>query len=98
MLQITDTAASAFRDILERKDVPGTAIRLVPEMTDEDQGNIALQAIEQPAPSDSHAQAEGVEVVVAPELADKLDDAILDAKVTAQGPEFFIRRQDEAPA
>ena len=31
MLQITDSAASAFRDILDREEVRGQAIRLVPE-------------------------------------------------------------------
>jgi len=93
MLQITDTAASAFRDILAREEVPGQAIRLVPETRSNGEGGISLEAISEPAPADAEAEAEGVRVVVAEELADKLDDAVLDAKPTERGTEFFIRSQ-----
>jgi len=97
MLQITDTAASAFRDILAQEDVQGSAIRLAPETQADGRGGIALEAIDQPAPADAPTQARGVEVVVAPELAPSLEDAVLDARPTEQGAEFFIRPQ-EPPA
>lgn len=93
MLQITDTAASAFRDILAREEVRGQTIRLVPETRTNGQGGISLEAINEPAPADAEAQAQGVRVVVAQELASTLDDAVLDAKPTEQGTEFFIRSQ-----
>ena len=93
MLQITDTAASAFRDILAREEASGQTIRLVPETRTNGQGGITLEAINEPAPADADAQAQGVRVVVARELAPKLDDAVLDAKPTEQGTEFFIRSQ-----
>ncbi|HZD18259.1 MAG TPA: hypothetical protein VE669_08970 [Actinomycetota bacterium] len=90
MLQVTDSAASAFRDILAKEDVPGNAIRLAPEMQADGKGGISLQAISEPAPTDSPAEAPGVQVVVAPELAASLDDAVLDARPTEQGAEFFL--------
>jgi Fe-S cluster assembly iron-binding protein IscA len=93
MLKITDTAASAFRDILAQDDVKGRAIRLVPERKSDGQGGISLEAVDGPAPADAQAQARGVSVAVAPELAPTLDDAVLDAKPTQQGTEFFIRAQ-----
>ena len=93
MLQITDMAASAFRDILAQDEVKGQAIRLVPERTSDGQGGISLEAIDEPAPADTHAEARGVRVVVAQELASTLDDAVLDAKPSEQGTEFFIRAQ-----
>src|SRR5512132_4039364 len=93
MLQITDTAASAFRDILAREEVRGQTIRLVPETRSNGQGGISLEAINEPAPADAEVQAQGVRVVVAQELASTLDDAVLDAKPTEQGTEFFIRSQ-----
>jgi Fe-S cluster assembly iron-binding protein IscA len=93
MLKITDTAASAFRDILAQEDVTGRAIRLVPERTSDGQGGISLESIDEPAPADAQAQARGVSVVVAQELASTLDDAVLDAKPAQQGTEFFIRAQ-----
>ena len=93
MLQITDTAASAFRDILAQDEVEGQAIRLVPERTSDGQGAISLEAIDEPAPADAQAEARGVRVVVAQELASTLDDAVLDAKPSEEGTEFFIRAQ-----
>jgi Fe-S cluster assembly iron-binding protein IscA len=93
MLEITDTAASAFRDILAREEVSGQTIRLVPETRTNGQGGISLEAINEPAPADAEPQAQGVRVVVAEELAPKLVDAVLDAKPTEQGTEFFIRSQ-----
>src|SRR4029450_1878122 len=65
MLQITDTAASAFRDILAREEVRGQTIRLVPETRTNGQGGISLEAINEPAPADAEAQAQGVRGVVA---------------------------------
>jgi hypothetical protein len=67
------------------------AIRLVPETRTNGQGGITLEAINEPAPADAEAQAQGVRVVVAQELAPKLDDAVLGAKPTEQVTEFFIR-------
>jgi len=90
MLQITETAASVFRDLLAKEDVPGTAIRLAPEIQEDGRGGISLQAIDQPAPTDAPAQAPGVQVVVAAELAESLEDAILDARETETGAEFFL--------
>jgi Fe-S cluster assembly iron-binding protein IscA len=93
MLQITDTAASAFRDILAQDEVQAQAIRLVPERSSDGKGGISLEAIDEPAPADAQAEARGVQVVVAQELASTLDDAVLDAKPTEQGTEFFLRSQ-----
>ena len=71
----------------------GQAIRLVPERRSDGEGGISLEAIDEPSPADAEAQAQGVRVVVAQELAPTLDDAVLDAKPTEQGTEFFIRSQ-----
>lgn len=96
MLQITETAASVFRDILAKEDVQGTAIRLAPEIQEDGRGGISLQAIDRPAPSDAPAQARGVHVVVAAELAESLEDAILDARQTETGAELFLVAQPPA--
>lgn len=97
MLQITDTAASVFREILAQEDVPGNAIRIASETQEGGREGISLLAIDEPAPTDAPAEAPGVRVVVAPELADSLEDAVLDARPSEQGPEFFLRPQ-ERPA
>ncbi|HSJ50782.1 MAG TPA: hypothetical protein VLA90_05780 [Actinomycetota bacterium] len=98
MLQVTQSAAFAFRTILQREDVPGSAIRLAPAMEREGEVGIRLQAVDRPAPEDAETDAEGVDVVVAPELAEALQDSILDARQSDQGmTEFFLRSQGETP-
>jgi Fe-S cluster assembly iron-binding protein IscA len=94
MLQVTDTAASVFRQILELDHVAGNAIRLVPASQADGQGGITVQPIEKPDPADKATKAKGVEVVVAPELAPTLDDAILDARETEAGADLFLRPQE----
>ena len=94
MLQVTESAVSAFRRILDRDDVEGEAIRLAPTMQGDGQVGITLEAVDQPAPEDAPTAAEGLTVVVAPELAPSLEDAVLDADSTEQGAEFFLRAQE----
>jgi Fe-S cluster assembly iron-binding protein IscA len=98
MLQVTENAASAFRGILENEGMSGNAIRIVPTMEGNGQVGITLQAVQQPAPDDAETSAEGVQVVVAPELAPSLEESILDAKDSGEGPEFFLRSQEGPPA
>jgi Fe-S cluster assembly iron-binding protein IscA len=99
MLQVTESAAFAFRSILQREDVPGNAIRLAPTMENDGQVGITLQAVDQPGPDDAATSAERVEVVVAPELAQALDESVLDAKQSEDGSsQFVLRSQGETPA
>jgi Fe-S cluster assembly iron-binding protein IscA len=93
MLQITENAASAFREILDREELSGNAIRIAPTRENDGQLGITLLAIDRPGPGDAATQAEGVEVVVAEELAPSLDEAILDVKRSDEGAEFFLRSQ-----
>lgn len=93
MLQVTDSASTAFRQLLNQEDVPGTAIRIAPTVRQDGQSGITLQAIDQPAPEDQATTAKDVQVVVAPELAPSLDDAVLDARPTDEGAEFYLRPQ-----
>jgi Fe-S cluster assembly iron-binding protein IscA len=96
MLQVTDRAASVFRDMLDRDDVPGTAIRLALEPSAEPGSReIAFVAVDGPKVGDVETKASGVKVVVAPELVDQLDDKVLDAEKTPQGPNFTMFEQAE---
>jgi Fe-S cluster assembly iron-binding protein IscA len=93
MLQVTNNAASAFRAFLDRPDVPGTAIRIMPSTQGDGQVGITMEAVEQTSPEDALTDSEGVEVVVAPELARSLSESVLDVRETERGGEFFIRSQ-----
>jgi len=91
MLLVTDSAASEMREILDRDDVQGSAIRLTRETRPDGAGEISLVAIEQPGPGDVEAQAKDVDILVGSELADELDDKVLDSRPGGQG--FTIAQQ-----
>jgi Fe-S cluster assembly iron-binding protein IscA len=95
MLQVSDTAAIAFREFLDRDDVPGTAIRLEPAAgpSEDSSAEIRMSAVDAPTKGDVRAAATGVDIFVAPELSEPLDDAILDAEVTPQGAQLVLRKK-----
>ena len=65
MLEVTQKASDAFRTFLERTDVQGSAIKLVPEASSDGETGIGVQPIEQPGPNDVATSSPGVVVVVA---------------------------------
>lgn len=93
MLQVTEAAASVFRKFLDHSDTQGDAIRLVPDRQEDGQTGIGVQVVDQPGPEDEPTQTSGVTIVVAPELAPALDNAVLDARETDTGADLFVRSQ-----
>lgn len=68
----------------------------MPSAQPDGQMGIGLQAIDQPSATDRAVQVPSpdVLVVVAPELAPQLDDAIIDARETEGGADLFLRMQE----
>ncbi len=95
MLQLTQAASTVFRAILDQPDVEATAIRLAPTGEPGDGLSITVELVDRPAPTDAQAEAEGVTVMVAPELAPALDDAILDARESGEGADLFLRAKEQ---
>ncbi len=97
MLQVTDSAATVFRVILSQGDVEGSAIRLAAMPTEEPgRAEISFLAVDGPHAGDVEVPAPGVQVYVEPELANELDDAVLDAEATQDGAaSFSLARQQE---
>lgn len=93
MLQITQTATTVFRKILDQPDMNASTIRLVSAGDPGGDLSISVEAVDEPAASDQPVEAEGVTVVVTPELAQALDDAVLDARETDGGADLFLRAQ-----
>ena len=91
MLEVTQAASNAFRTFLDRSDVKGNAIKLVPERGADGQTGIGVVPVDQPAPEDVATGSTGVVVVLAPEIAPSLDDAVLDARETDSGADLFVR-------
>ena len=93
MLEVTQKASDAFRTFLDRSDVQGSAIKLVPERSSDGETGIGVEPIESPGPNDVATSSAGVIVVLAPELAPALEDAVLDARETDTGADLFVRAQ-----
>ncbi|MGZ4113885.1 MAG: hypothetical protein ACXVQT_02260 [Actinomycetota bacterium] len=96
MVQVSDTAATAFRAFLANEE-GATVIRLelAPMPGDDTMAAIRFAAVEAPAEGDIQADAPGVEIFISPELNEPLSDAVIDAQATPDGTELVIRRQDE---
>ena len=93
MLEVTEAAWSAFRTFLDRTDVHGSVIKLVAERNPDGETGIGVEPIEQPGPNYVATRSAGVVVVLAPELARSLEDAVLDARTTDSGADLFVRAQ-----
>jgi Fe-S cluster assembly iron-binding protein IscA len=96
MLQVTEAAASVLRQAVEHPEVPGSAVRIQPIQTPAGEPGIIFQTVSNPKEGDAKGQAPGLDVFVAPELSDPLDEAVLDARQTQEGTELFLRPQAQA--
>lgn len=85
MLQVTDAAVSVFKEILQREEVSGGAIRLAPVTGPTGVSEIAIQTVEGPREGDTPTEATDLDVFVAEDLAQPLDAAVLDAEETEEG-------------
>jgi Fe-S cluster assembly iron-binding protein IscA len=95
MLQVTESAEALFRQFLERQDVTGNAIRIQPAPGPEGENTVSFQVVTQPETNDAPAESPGVDIYVAPELAEPLGEARLDAKETEKGSELFLTEQTD---
>lgn len=95
MLQVTDAAVTVFKKVLEHGDHEGDGIRLVPNQQPDGRMTVGVEMIEEPAPSDEPTAASGITIVVAPDLAPDLEDAVLDAQETPTGADLFVRPQQK---
>jgi Fe-S cluster assembly iron-binding protein IscA len=93
MLQVTEAAASILRQAVEAPEVPGSAVRIQPVQSPAGEPAISFQPVGGPEEGDAEGDAPGLDVFVAPELSDPLDEAVLDARETQEGAELFLRPQ-----
>jgi Fe-S cluster assembly iron-binding protein IscA len=93
MLQVTDAAASVFKEILQRGHTSGGAIRLAPVIGPTGESEVGIQTVEGPREGDTTTEAEGVDVFVAEDLVQPLDAAVLDAEETEGRAHLVLRAQ-----
>lgn len=101
MLQVTDAAVSVLKSKVLREGEPmkhrepATAVRIRPAVPDDGRQALTVEPVMGPEPGDAPTEAPNLDVFVAPELAGRLDSAILDVEPTREGPEIILREQSE---
>lgn len=93
MLQVTDAAVTVFKEILQREEVSGAAIRLAAVTGQAGESEIAIQPVESPREGDAPTEATDLDVFVSEDLAQPLDAAVLDAEDTEGGTKLVLRPQ-----
>jgi Fe-S cluster assembly iron-binding protein IscA len=101
MLTVTPAAAAAVTALLESPQIPDdAALRLQPGVDSSGSDAIGIAIVAEPEDADTHVPVDpGHELLVAPEVADRLDNQVLDAEIQDENVAFMIRPQsvDGAP-
>jgi Fe-S cluster assembly iron-binding protein IscA len=95
MLTVTPAAAAAVTALLDSPQIPDDAALRLQQGVDSAGGNaIGIAVVGEPEDADTHIPVDpGHELLVAPEVADALDDQVLDAEIQDENVAFMIRPQ-----
>jgi Fe-S cluster assembly iron-binding protein IscA len=95
MLNLTPAATAAISTLLQDPDLPeGAGLRLQRGIDTEGESAIGIAIVSEPEPDDELVSGPSeVEVFLAPDVADLLDDQVLDAEIQDQNVAFTIRPQ-----
>jgi Fe-S cluster assembly iron-binding protein IscA len=81
MLTLTDSAREMVRDMVEAGNAPeGSGLRIASARNENGEPALALELATQPADGDQVVDEGGTRVFLEPEVADLLDDKVLDAQ------------------
>jgi Fe-S cluster assembly iron-binding protein IscA len=101
MLAMTQQAAEAVESIVDRPEMPDTAVLRITTQASDSNGDgpahdLQLELVS--APPEDDVIVEDMPISVQPAAADFLDDKVLDAKVDGEGVHFLLygREDDEA--
>jgi Fe-S cluster assembly iron-binding protein IscA len=95
MLTVTPAAVTAVNALLESPQVPEDAALRLQEGTDASGGPaVGIAIVAESEAADAHVPIDPQhELLVAPEVADILDDKVLDAEIQDENVAFMIRPQ-----
>ena len=89
MFRVTEKAANQVRQAARQGGTEGMALRFAAQQKDD--GSIDyLMGFDEPTDEDIRFTSEGVEIVIAPEYADLLNEAVMDYVEMEQGQFEFI--------
>lgn len=95
MLQLSDSAAEALRQVRDDQDVPpGHGVRIGTQAGPDGQPGLAVGFAEAPAEGDQVTEQAGTELYVAQEVAEPLADSVIDLEDTDQGPQLVVKPQE----
>jgi iron-sulfur cluster assembly protein len=97
MLAMTEEAAEVVKAIVERPDLPDTAVLRITKQASTDNGagptlDLKLELVSEPPAED--VVVEDLPLSVQPEAASFLDDKVLDAEIDDDGVRFSLYPRD----
>lgn len=95
MLQLTHAAALELGDTLRAQGLPNSAgIRVFGDPSPAGEMRLGVALVELPAEDDQVTEREGTKLFVAPEVAEPLAGAMLDAVRTEEGVKLVLVEED----
>jgi hypothetical protein len=93
MLTVSPAASAAVAAVLDSPQVPdGASLRLQHGLDAAGHDSIGIAIVDEAEAADAHLPVDaGRELLVAPEVADTLDDQMLDAEIVDENVAFTIR-------
>jgi iron-sulfur cluster assembly protein len=94
MLTITPAANAALTSLLQSAEVPeGAAVRIAPATGPDGEQAIGMMVVAEPDAGDQPVESAAVDLYVAGEAAEALDDKELDAEIEGERVAFSLHRQ-----
>lgn len=94
MLTLTPAASAAVNTLLENPSLPDDAgLRLQPDTDGSGRPVIGIAVVQGPEPGDAHVPTGESELFLAPDVAEVLDDQVLDAEFDQESVAFTIHPQ-----
>jgi iron-sulfur cluster assembly protein len=100
MLALTDTAVGVIHDLTTQPGLPdGTGLRIAPQPDGENGVGpaYALSLSQGPGAYDEVIEAADTRVYLEPQVAEQLQDKVLDARIDEQGEVAFLVTQQSPP-
>jgi Fe-S cluster assembly iron-binding protein IscA len=92
MLTVTPTAAEAIRQLVDNSEASDSAgMRIAAGEPTEDGTPLQLAIVDGPEPGDEVVEGDEATVFLEPQVAQYLDDTVLDARVRDDKVEFALR-------
>ena len=96
MLEMTSRAATLLTDLRRESDIPNEAgVRVYSDKNEQGQPTVAIAFAADPMPGDAIAETDGVRLFVAPEVAEPLDEAVIDVTAEDGASQLVFRPREE---